>query len=135
MFLDGLVLLFAMIAFRSIKLGLYAAISLYISSKTIDTYLEGLNFAKSLLIISDKSDEIARRLLYDVDRGVTGLKGMGMYSGRDKTVLLCVVKREEIPMVKGIVKDCDANAFVLLIDVREVLGEGFLPLTSHEEHS
>lgn len=135
MFLDGLVLLFAMIAFRSVKLGLYAAISLYISSKTIDTYLEGLNFAKSLLIISDKSDEIARRLLYDVDRGVTGLKGMGMYSGRDKTVLLCVVKREEIPMVKGIVKDCDSNAFVLLIDVREVLGEGFLPLTSHEEHS
>lgn len=135
MFLDGMVILFAMLAFRSVKLGLYAAISLFISSKTIDTYLEGLNFAKSLLIISDESEKIAKRLLYDVDRGVTGLKGMGMYSGRDKTVLLCVVKREEIPIVKSIVKEFDTNAFVLLIDVREVLGEGFMPLTSQDDQS
>ncbi len=128
LFLDGCVILFATIAFRSVKLGLYAALSLYISTKTIDAYLEGLNFAKSLLIISDHSEEIAKRLMCDVERGVTGLKGMGMYSKQDKTVLLCVVKREEIAIVKEIVKDCDANAFVLLIDAREVLGEGFLPL-------
>jgi uncharacterized membrane-anchored protein YitT (DUF2179 family) len=131
LFLDGCVLLFATIAFRSVKLGLYAALSLYISTKTVDAYLEGLNFAKSLLIISNRSEDIAQRLMHDVERGVTGLKGMGMYSRQDKTVLLCVVKREEISMVKEIVKDCDANAFVLLIDAREVLGEGFLPL--HEK--
>lgn len=128
LFLDGCVILFATLAFNSVKLGLYAAISLYVSSKTIDAYLEGLNFAKTLLIISNQSEEIAQRLLYDVERGVTGLKGVGMYSKQDKTVLLCVVKREEIGTVKEIVKDCDPNAFVLLIDAREVLGEGFLPL-------
>lgn len=126
--LDGCVILFATVAFRSVKLGLYAALSLYISSKTIDAYLEGIKFSRGLLIISEHSEEIAGRLLHDVDRGVTGLKGVGMYSGRDKTVLLSVVKREEIPMVKDIVKDIDPSAFILLMDVREVLGEGFQPL-------
>lgn len=130
--LDGLVILFATIVFRSVKLGLYAAISLYVSSKTIDSYIEGFHFAKSLMIISDRSEEIAGRLLQDVDRGVTGFRGMGMYSKADKTVLLCVVKKQEMPRVKEIVKECDPNAFVLLSDVREVLGEGFEPL--HPDH-
>jgi len=130
MLLDGLVILFSAIAFRSIKLGMYGAFSLYICSKVIDAYLEGLKFSKGLLIISDKSDEIANRIMNDIGRGVTCLNGMGMYSRTNKTVLLCVVKREEIPNVKDIVKECDSNAFMLLIDVREVLGEGFIPLSS-----
>ncbi|NMA67561.1 MAG: YitT family protein [Clostridiaceae bacterium] len=132
MFIDGLVIIFATLAFRSFKLGLYAALCLYISTKTIDAYMEGLKFAKGLLIISDSHDEIAQRLLTDVDRGVTGLKGIGMYSRKDKTVLLCVVKREEIPTVRTIVKKIDEKAFILLIDVREVLGEGFIPLSTEE---
>jgi uncharacterized membrane-anchored protein YitT (DUF2179 family) len=126
--LDGCVIIFATLAFRSVKLGLYASLSLYISSKTIDAYLEGFNFSKSLLIISDLSQEISERLLNDVDRGVTGLKGLGMYSKKEKTILLCVVKREEIPVVKDIVKEIDPKAFMLLMDAREVLGEGFQPL-------
>jgi uncharacterized membrane-anchored protein YitT (DUF2179 family) len=131
--MDGLVIIFAAIVFKSFKLALYASMSLYVSSKTIDAYLEGLRFSKSLLIISENSELIAKRLLEEVDRGVTGLNGKGMYSKQDKTVLLCVVKREEIPVVKDIVKSCDEKAFVLLIDVREVLGEGFLPLRSSKE--
>lgn len=126
--LDGCVILFATLAFRSVKLGLYAAISLYISSKTIDAFIEGFHFGKSLMIISKESESIAARLMHDVSRGVTGLKGMGMYSRQDKTVLLCVVRKQEISVVKNIVKECDPNAFVLLSDVREVLGEGFEPL-------
>ena len=56
-----------------------------------------------------------------------------MYSKQDKTVLLCVVKREEIPVVKNIVKSCDEKAFILLMDAREVLGEGFAPLGLSKE--
>ena len=126
--MDGLVIIFAAIVFNSVKLGLYAAMTLYVSTKTIDAYLEGIRFSKSLLIISDNSEQIAQRLLEEVDRGVTGLSGKGMYSRQDKTVLLCVVKREEIPVVKDIVRSCDEKAFVLLMDAREVLGEGFSPL-------
>lgn len=132
MIIDGFVILFATVAFRSFKLGLYTAICLYISTITIDAYMEGLKFAKGLLIISDNYEEIAQRLLTEVDRGVTGLKGMGMYSKKDKTVLLCVVKREEIPTVRAIVKKVDDTAFILLIDVREVMGEGFNPISIDE---
>jgi len=131
LFMDGCVIIFAIVAFKSVKLGLYASLSIYVASKSIDAYLEGMHFSKSLLIISENSEMIAQRLLTEVDRGVTGLKGIGMYSRKDKTVLLCVVKREEIPFVKQIVKECDKSAFVLLIDVREVLGEGFTAL--HKE--
>ena len=126
--LDVIVVLFATFAFRSIKLGLYATVSLYVASKTIDAFLEGINFAKTLMIISDKADAIAERLMNDINRGVTGLKGVGMYSGHAKTVLMCVVKREEIPRVKQLVQEIDPKAFVLMSDTREVLGEGFIPM-------
>jgi uncharacterized membrane-anchored protein YitT (DUF2179 family) len=129
--LDAMVVLFAAFAFHSIKLGLYASVSLYVASKTIDAFLEGINFAKTLMIISDHSEQIANRLMHEIGRGVTGLSGIGMYSGSRKTVLLCVVKRGEIPQVKQVVRECDPLAFVLLSDTREVLGEGFVPFDPH----
>lgn len=125
--MDLFVVLFASIAFKSLKLGLYAVLCLYISSKTIDAYLEGINFSKALLIISEKPEEIAKRLMDEVGRGVTAFNGHGMYTRQDKTTLLCVVKREEMSVVKQIVKDCDNKSFIILIDAREVLGEGFIP--------
>ena len=131
MALDAMVVLFATFAFHSIKLGLYASVSLYVASKTIDAFLEGINYAKTLTIISNESEQIANRLMHEIGRGVTGLSGIGMYSGQQKTVLLCVVKREEIPQVKQVVRECDPLAFVLLSDTREVLGEGFVPFDTH----
>ena len=125
LFIDSSVIIFAAIAFGSFQLGLYAIVSLYVSSKVIDAILEGVNFAKSVLIISDKSDEIAHRIMKDLDRGVTALKGTGMYTGKDKQVLLCVLQRSQIPALKEIVKSVDDKAFVILTEIREVLGEGF----------
>lgn len=126
--LDAAVILAAALAFRSLKLGLYAAVSMYVCTKSMDAYLEGVNFAKSLMIISDRAEQIAARLMNDLERGVTGLHGIGMYSGSEKTILLCVVKRDEIQDVKEIVSEIDPRAFVLLSDVREVMGEGFIPI-------
>lgn len=128
LFLDVMVVLFATFAFHSIKLGLYASVSLYVSSKTIDAFLEGINFAKTLTIISDHSSLIADRLMNEIGRGVTGYHGKGMYSGQEKTILMCVVKRDEIHQVIQVVRECDPLAFVLLNDTREVLGEGFVPI-------
>lgn len=125
--LDGLVVLIAAIAFKSFSLGLYSVVSLFISARTMDGFLEGINFSKSLMIISRKSEEIADKLIKEVDRGVTGIYGKGMYTKNPYMVLLCVVKKEEIHKVKNIVKQIDPSAFVLLTDVREVLGEGFTP--------
>lgn len=123
--IDSSVILFAAISFNSFLLALYAILSLYISSKVIDAIMEGVNFAKAVYIISDKSDELARLILVELDRGVTGLKGTGMYTGTDKQVLYCVLHRGQLPLLKLLVKKTDPTAFVILTDIREVLGEGF----------
>lgn len=125
LFIDTGVILFAAVVFESFQLALYAIVTLYISSKIIDTILEGVNYAKALFIISDHSDEIANRIMTDLDRGVTSLKGTGCYTGNDKNVLLCVVHRGQLPILKRMVSEVDKKAFIILTDIREVLGEGF----------
>ena len=125
LFIDTAVIVFAAVAFNSFILGLYAIVTLFISSKVIDAILEGVNFAKAVFIISDHSDEIAVKILKDLDRGVTALRGTGMYTGNDKRVLLCVLERGQIPGLKEIVRNVDEKAFIILTDIREVLGEGF----------
>jgi uncharacterized membrane-anchored protein YitT (DUF2179 family) len=107
-------------------IALYAITSLYISAKLIDFFTVGLNEAKAFYIISDKSEEIAAAIISKMDRGVTSLSARGMYSGKDRNVLLCVLKwRTEGPKLKQLVKSIDERAFVIVADVKEVLGEGF----------
>lgn len=125
LFIDSSVIIFAAIAFNSFLLALYAILSLFICSKVIDAILEGVNFAKAVFIISDKSDEIAKLIMAELDRGVTAFKGTGMYTGNDKQVLYCVLHRGQLPILKQLVKKIDPTAFVILTDIREVLGEGF----------
>lgn len=123
--IDSVVILFAAVVFNSLRLGLYAVVAVFISSKVIDAIVEGINFAKALFIISEKSEQIGDRILYELDRGVTALKGTGMYTRREKNVLFCVVHRTQLPLLREIVREEDENAFIILTDVREVLGEGF----------
>ncbi|MGE4284931.1 MAG: YitT family protein [Clostridia bacterium] len=123
--IDFGVIVFAAIVFKDYELALYAIITLFAASQVIDALLEGVNFAKVVFIVSNKSGCIAERIMKELDRGVTGLDGTGMYTGQDKTVLMCILRRAEIPMLKSIVKEVDNNAFVILSDAREVLGEGF----------
>ncbi len=125
LFIDTSIIIFAAIAFNSFLLALYAIVTLYISTIVIDAVLEGVNFAKAVFIISDHSDEIAARVMSELERGVTALKGTGMYTGNDKRVLLCILQRAQIQGLKEIVRSVDEKAFVILADVREVLGEGF----------
>lgn len=125
LFIDSSVIIFAAVSFGSFQLALYAIVTLYISSKVIDAILEGVNFAKAVFIISDKSEEISCQIMKKLERGVTALKGTGMYTGISRTVLFCVVHRGQLTQLKEIVKEIDKKAFVILTDVREVLGEGF----------
>lgn len=123
--IDCGVILFAAVIFQSFQLTLYAIVALYISSKVIDVILEGISFAKALFIISDMPEVIAPRIMKELDRGVTALKGMGMYTKSNKQVLLCVVHRGQLVRLKTIVNEIDEKAFIILTDIREVLGEGF----------
>ena len=124
MFLDWAVILTGFFVFGSSHT-MYALIAIFIATKAIDYVLEGLNFAKVAFIISSTPQEIGRRVLTEMDRGVTALNGYGMYTGESKDILMCVMSKKEITRLKRIVASVDASAFVILTDVREVFGEGF----------
>ncbi len=109
-----------------ITYALYALIAIYAVSKVSDGMIEGMKYSKVAYIISDKSEEIAAAILKELERGVTALDARGMYSGNRKNVLFCVVSRKEIAQLKELVVGHDAQAFVIVSDAREVLGEGFI---------
>ncbi len=111
--------------FFNAELALYALICLFVTSKVIDLIQEGLDYAKAAFIISDKIDEIADAVLNGLQRGATSLKGEGMYTRKERNILLCIVTRSELVKLKSIVKEIDPKAFVMIAEVHEVLGEGF----------
>ena len=104
---------------------LYAIIGIIVQTKIADLIVEGANYSKAAYIISDKHEIVAEKILSDLDRGLTGLEARGMYTGTEKRVLLCIVTQKELVALKNLVNDIDPSAFVIVSDVREVLGEGF----------
>ena len=123
--LDTLIVLLGVYLF-GIQMALYAIIAIYLSSRIADGLIDGLKFSKAAFIITEKPDELAGLLMAELDRGVTGISATGMYSGDAKNMLFCVVAKKEIVQLKELAKDCDPKAFVIVTDVREVLGEGFI---------
>ena len=93
--------------------------------KMIDIIFEGVNFAKIVLIISPKYKEIANSIGSEVNRGSTGFYSKGMYTNEEKLTLLCVGSRNEAYAIQKEAKSIDRNAFIIIINAREVLGKGF----------
>lgn len=121
---DGLVVIIGLAIF-GIKPTLYAIIAIFVTTQTSDVILEGFKFSRAVYIISNKHEEISEQILEQLDRGITGINAKGMYTGDNKCMLYCVVAKKQIPQIKEIVGEIDADAFVIVSDVREVLGEGF----------
>ena len=107
-----------------IQMTLYAIIAIYLTSKISDGIIDGLKFSKAAFIITEKPEELSSLVMSRLDRGVTGISSVGMYSGTSRTMLFCVVSQKEIVLRKERAKSCDPDAFVIVTDVREVLGEG-----------
>jgi uncharacterized membrane-anchored protein YitT (DUF2179 family) len=107
------------------ELAMYACIALIISSKVIDLIQEGFNYAKAVYIISAKSGEISQKILNEMERGVTFLEAKGGYTLDSKDIILCVITRLEVSRLKDVVYKIDPQAFIIIHDVHEVLGEGF----------
>jgi len=123
--IDSIVVIIAGIAFKNIEITLYSILTIYITMRLMELIQEGISYAKAFYIISNKSDDIAIAIFNDVDRGVTTLRGKGMYTKEDKDVLFCVVNRYQVFQMKEVIRSIDPRAFVILADVHEVLGEGF----------
>jgi uncharacterized membrane-anchored protein YitT (DUF2179 family) len=122
--LDSVIILFGLFLF-GLHLGLYAIIAVFISSKALDAVLEGFHFAKAVFIISNHSDDISKSIISTLKRGATNLHGRGVYTGKEKNVILCVVAKKQILALKELVSRIDPHSFIIVADVREVLGEGF----------
>lgn len=123
--IDASVIVAAGIIFKSAELALYALVTVFLTTRVIDMVQEGFGYAKAALIISEKPLEVTQVILENLNRGATALRGKGLYTGTDKDVILSVVTRSEISTLKELVHDIDPQAFVILTDVHEVLGEGF----------
>ena len=107
---------------------MYALISVFVMNVVMDQVLEGPGLARSHIIITNHGDEMAERILKELDRGVTAIEARGMYSGEGRTMLLCVVSRLEAVRLRPIVYSVDPRAFVIVQNVHEALGEGFKEL-------
>lgn len=109
--LDTIIIGLSVIVFKNIEIGLYSALSIYITGKILDVFVEGIDFAKMIFIISDKYNEIAEDINNKIERGITALYGRGMYKKDDKIILLCVVSRREVNQIRKIVNDIDKRCF------------------------
>ena len=108
------------------KNALYAIVAIFIVAKVTDGLLEGMNYAKAVYIISEHADELSKELMSELDRGATGIPVKGMYEGKDRMMLFCIIGKKQIVRLKEIVVRIDPGAFLIVTDAREVLGEGFI---------
>lgn len=123
--IDITIITLNVIFFKEIEIGLYSAIAIYIMGKIIDILFEGIDFTKLLLIVSDKTEEIAKEIGEKVQRGATGIYGKGMYTNKEKLILMCAASRRDINRIKQIAKKVDKKAFIITTNSREVVGLGF----------
>jgi uncharacterized membrane-anchored protein YitT (DUF2179 family) len=107
------------------SLTLYAFFLLFVSARIIDVIIDGFDYARAAFIISDKTEEIGEKIIKRLSRGATALKSRGLYRNVDREVLVAVVPVKELGMLTEIIKETDDDAFVIIHNVHEVLGEGF----------
>lgn len=122
---DMVVLVIAAIVFNDIAAALYSFMSVIVTSIVVDFVLYGRDEAKLIFIISDKPDIITARLLAELDVGATHVIGKGAYSGEDKKVIMCAIKKRLSPLAEDIVRDEDPNAFMIVSSASEIFGEGY----------
>ena len=107
------------------KSAMYTLIAMYIGYQILDKVQTGFNIKKNIIIVSDKSEELADAIMAKLNRGVTYLKGEGGYTNNQKKIIYCILTSREIARLKEIVEEVDPNAFFTINDVVEVQGSGF----------
>lgn len=122
---DFIVITLNVICFKQLEIGLYSAISIYLMGKVIDIIFEGVDFSKMMFIISDKYIEISDEIGNKISRGTTGIYSKGMYTNKEKTMLMCIASRGEVIKIRQIANRVDPKSFIVISNVREVYGKGF----------
>ena len=124
---DAVVVALSAFAYKNIESALYSVIALYASSRVIDMMLYGADKGKIVYIITEKSAEMSREIMSLVKRGITVIGVTGAYTGRPLNMLMCTVRRNEVSAVCRLARENDKNAFIVIAEAGEILGEGFKP--------
>lgn len=122
---DFFVVTASAVTFRNYNLALYAIIAIYVSSLVIDAVVYGLDKTQVAYIVTDKHDEVVRRISDELDRGATYLKAQGTYHKDDKLVIMCAMRVQQTSELIKLVNDIDPDAFLILHEASEIVGNGF----------
>ncbi|MBQ8203664.1 MAG: YitT family protein [Clostridia bacterium] len=128
--MDGVVILLTALAYRNIETALYSVIAIFVSSKVMDTLLYGSDKGKIIYIVTTNPDEISKQIIERVGRGVTMLSAKGAYTGKERQMLMCTVRLNEVSSVYSVVNEFDKTAFIVVGEAGEIIGEGFKSINS-----
>lgn len=129
---DTLIVAISAFVFQNIDVALYAGLVVVVNSLLLDVVLYGRDGAKLLFIIADRSERIVERLLAELNVGATYISGSGAYSGKEKKVIMCVIKKQLSPKAEEIVRQEDPLAFMIVTGATEIFGEGYKSIFSEK---
>lgn len=132
-YVDSTIVLLSWVAFQDPMIPLISWVIIFITGKVVDVIIEGVNYDKTLIIISNQHQAIRDKIVNDLKRGGTFVKGEGMYNGSDKTIIYTVVNRRELTILQSFIHEVDPKAFLTVINANEVLGDGFRSLKEKVE--
>lgn len=127
-YVDSAIVVAGLLAFQDWKIPLYSLIVIYITGRVIDLVLQGISYEKTLFIISEKHEEIRNKIINDLNRGGTYLRGEGMYNNKERTIIYTVLTRRELAILQDFIHKTDPDAFLTVINANEILGNGFKSL-------
>lgn len=122
---DAVVAVLTGLAFRDAQNALYSGVAIFVTGRVIDAVVYSFDYSKVVLIISKEHRAVAKRVGDELGRGCTFLDGQGAYSGKETKVVLTAVKKQQIADLKAVVVDIDPNAFIIVQEAHQVLGDGF----------
>ncbi|HEM2808527.1 TPA: YitT family protein [Streptococcus suis] len=123
--IDFLVLTLTVIVSQNLRVVLYTLLMVTIASKVIDFVTEGGYGSKGVMIVSQKSEQLAQAIDSEIERGVTFIKAQGFYSKADVNLIYSVIYKSQLQEMKELIHRIDPHAFITITDAHEVLGEGF----------
>jgi len=126
---DAIVAVLTGVVFKNSSLVLYSGVAIFVSGKVLDAVVYSFDYSKVALIISKEHEKVAAAIMEKLERGVTYLQGEGAYTGTETKVILTAVKRQQLADLKQLVVDIDPEAFVILQESHQVLGDGFSQYT------
>ncbi len=133
MMFDLAVVAAATFVYRDVELALLAVVTIFLVGQVIDKVMDGLDMGKLMFVVTKNTKEVGAAIMTKMDRGATVLKGEGAYSGEDKKIIMCAVRRNEAFRLKQIVYDIDPSAFIMVGDASQIFGEGFRPIKEEEK--